>query len=53
MKNYVSLKLFHGIHDFNGHGVNNIIIYNMASHNFPFVFKISLILLEFMNQFYD
>ena len=29
-------KLLHGIHDSTGHGVHNIIIYNIVSHNFHF-----------------
>ena len=47
MKNYEKLwkiilidvyeKLLHGIHDSTGHGVNNIIIYNIFSQ-IPYVF---------------
>ena len=32
-------KLLHGIHDYSGHGVHNIIIYNIVSHNFQFPFS--------------
>ena len=31
-------KLLHGIHDSTDHGVHHIIIYNIASHNFQFLF---------------
>ena len=31
-------KLLHGIYDSTGHGVHNIIIYNIVSHNFLFLF---------------
>ena len=45
-------KILHGIHGSNGHGEHNIIIYNIVSLNFCFVFYISHILLEFMNKFH-
>ena len=31
-------KLLHGIHDYTGHGVHNIIIYNIVSQNSLFLF---------------
>ena len=49
MKNYEKLwkiikidiyqNLLHGIYDSTGHGVHNIIIYNIASHNSLFLFS--------------
>ena len=55
MKNDFSLKLLHGINGSTSHGVHDIIIYNtsLIFLNFPFVFKISLFLLEFMNRFHN
>ena len=38
MKIDVFKKQWHGIHDSTGHGVHNIIIYNIISHNFQFLF---------------
>ena len=48
MKNYEKIskisklmflkKLLHRIHDSTGHGVDNIIIYNIVSYNFQFLF---------------
>ena len=35
---FINLKLLHGIHDSTGHGVHNIIIYNIVSHNSLFLF---------------
>ena len=44
----------HGIHDSTGHSVHNIIIYNIVSHNFQFLFfYISLIFWQFMNTFHN
>ena len=38
-ENDVSSKFLHGIHNSSDHGVHNIIIYNMVSHNFKFRFR--------------
>ena len=38
MKIDVYWKLLHVIHDSTGHGVHNIIIYNIVSHNSLFLF---------------
>ena len=45
MKNYEKYetifmfkKLLHGTHDSTGHGVHNMIIYKIVSHNFQFHF---------------
>ena len=37
-KNYVYQKVLHGIHDSTSHGVHNIIINNLVSHNSLFSF---------------
>ena len=37
-KNWCFFKLLHGIHNSTGHGVHNIIIYNIFSHNYQFLF---------------
>ena len=42
MKNDVSEKLLHGIHDSFGHGVYNIFIYNIVTHNFQFQFDFKI-----------
>ena len=34
----VHSNLLHGIYDSTGHGVHNIIIYNIVSHNFLLLF---------------
>ena len=58
MKSYekknVYQNLLHGIYDYTGHGVQNIIIYNIVSHNSLFLFSYSRynsFSLEFMNKF--
>ena len=61
MKNYekwsklMFSKILHGIHDSTGHGVHNTIIYNIACHNFQFLFCFLYIthFLEFMNRFHN
>ena len=39
MKNMKKMIKMNRIHDSTGHGVHNIIIYNIVSHNFQFLFR--------------